>query len=149
MAPDFFPLTPAPNRALPFICLGAAAVLYCGFQLLPREPLYHGKTAAQWFREFDKASLRHLTTPIALPSVPAGMKINTPDVEGLMTEPSAIALRALSTNAAVCLGRLFIHEQGSLARNYRFLYLHLPGPIKRALPEPYTAGFLLASEIGW
>ena len=40
---------------------------YC--VLRPRQPAYQGKTAAQWFHEYEKAAARYWTTPVGNSSI--------------------------------------------------------------------------------
>lgn len=124
----------------------AFGLLY--YDLQPRNPRYQGKTSAQWFHEFQKASARHWTIPVFNPSQPPGTA-RALDSQALLREPAAAGLRALGTNAAVYLGRQFARQDELLARIYMKLYFRLPAPIKRFLPKPPDARSYLRMEIGW
>ena len=53
--------------------IGALLLLLVGgslyYALRPRAPVYQGRTAAQWFHEYEKAAARYWTTPAGNPSV--------------------------------------------------------------------------------
>lgn len=106
--------------------IALAGFLY--YALRPHEATYEGKTAADWFYEFQRANASQWAL--------AG----GPGTSVLVIDPSRDisinGMRALGTNAAVYLGHEFLREDGRLARNYRQVYIHLPVPIRTHLPNP-------------
>lgn len=109
----------------------------------PSEPVYQGKTAAEWFKEFETAYSRSFVAPSSgfrasiLPGTGTRLSaVRFLDEQALLRDPSAAGLRGLGTNAAVYLGRKFAAENGPAARRYMRVYLRLPAFLKRWLPQP-------------
>jgi hypothetical protein len=124
------------------------------------EPVYQGKTAAQWFYEFQKASAQPLAPATSIPSsgqsfirLGSGIIIlpasSTPAIDpgAAERERALTGLRALGTNAAVYLGREFLREDGWLALGYWKLHSKAPPGIKRLLPEPAVPRNVVRGEI--
>jgi hypothetical protein len=130
----------------------------------PRAPVYEGKTAAQWFHEYEKAAARYWITPVGNQSIitignrlarypstfPASnfVVVRVLDEQALRQDQSARALRALGTNAALYLGQQYLREDGRLATNYRKVYAEVPGGLQKFLPEPPTPRSAVRANIG-
>ena len=127
----------------------ASACLYS--RLRKPEPVYQGKTSAQWFQEFEKASSPPLRPANVIVSVSSnlsvlrlnsGVLIRVPgamrllDTGGPQRERALGALRALGTNAGIYLGREFLREDGTLAPAYWKLHSKTPAGIRKFLPKP-------------
>jgi len=154
--------------------LVVAALLLAGgsfyYALHPPAPVYQGKTAAQWFHEYEKAAARYWTTPVRYTSiVPPRNPSTIPvryrgttlfsnfvvlpgirflDEQALRQDQSARALRALGTNAALYLGQQYLREDGRLATTYRKIYAEAPGGLQKFLPEPATPRSVVRVNIG-
>jgi hypothetical protein len=139
------------------ICFVLALVLLCvcvwlNYALRPRAPTYQGKTAAQWFHEFQKASARYYYTPtiaIPRPRLPPVVSIRFLDERALQHDKAAQALCALGTNAALYLGKEYLKEDGWLNTNYGKLYVQIPGTLQKLLPEPAPPRRLVRMNIGY
>jgi len=163
------------RRPFRFCLIVALLLLLVGgslyYALHPRAPLYEGKTAAQWFHEYEKAAARYWTTPAGNSSIitlrnPSTIIVSNPftitvrnpsfvvpgirflDERALRQDQSARALRALGTNAALYLGHEYLREDGRLSTTYRKLYAQVPGTLQKLLPEPPTPRSAVRVNIG-
>lgn len=136
-----------PGRALRFwlmllllVSVAAASVYYA---VRTPTPVYLGKTAAEWFRDFQQLNRQwsSLQNP-ASPATPRRLVFVS-----RQREPPLDGLRALGTNAALYLGREYLREDGLLAVYYRKLCLKLPSGIQRVLPSPPAARSYVRLEI--
>jgi len=148
--------------------IGALLLLLVGgslyYALRPRAPVYQGRTAAQWFHEYEKAATRYWTTPVGNQSIitlgnrlvrysstfPVSnfVVVRFLDEQALRQDQSARALRALGTNAALYLGQQYLREDGRLATTYRKIYAQTPDGIQKFLPEPATPRSVVQANIG-
>lgn len=152
------------------LCLIVALLLliagsfYYGLQ--SRAPVYQGRTAAQWFHEYEKVATRYWTPAvftvsngsITLVRNPSGTFVRYPsnffvvrslDERALRQDQSAKALRALGTNAALYLGQEYLKEDGQLSASYRKLYAQAPGALQKLLPQPAPPRSIVRMNIGY
>lgn len=132
--------------ALLLLCLGGS--LY--YALGPRAPTYQGKTSAQWFHEFQKASARYYYThTISVRTLAPVPSIRFLDERALKQDKAAQAMQALGTNAALYLGQEYLKEDGWLSANYSKLYAQIPGALQKRLPEPAPSRSNVRLNIGY
>src|SRR5262249_42208219 len=103
-----------------------------------KEPTYQGKTSAQWFWEFRAAKARLFAqTAKTMPGFGPGMPflVFSFDERQLARDPAAAGLRALGTNAALCLAREFCRGDASWALPYRRFLTKVPSSRVKFLPN--------------
>jgi HEAT repeats len=128
------------------LTIAAALLLLVGMGLFlclrPRkEPTWQGKTYSQWFAEFRQAKVRRRQTSQSWIMLPSSSKPVLSagyydDIDGLLRDPAADALRAMGTNIVPLLVAEIRHEDSGLLQVYRKLYFKLPVPLKRVAPNP-------------
>lgn len=106
-----------------------------------KEPTWQGKTYSQWFAEFRQAKMRHRQTTQSWMMMPGSSKFTLAtgyydDIEGLLRDPSADALRAMGTNIVPFLVAEIRHEDSGLLKVYRSWYFKPSFPLKRFAPKP-------------
>jgi hypothetical protein len=130
-----------PRRLITAAALALLVGMGLYLWLRPRaEPSWHGKTYTQWFAEFRQAKVRLRRTSQSW-VIPPGSRHPVAtgyydDIDGLLFDPSADALRAMGTNIVPLLVAEIRHEDGGLLQGYRKLYFRLPIPLKRVMPDP-------------
>src|SRR5436190_8326591 len=129
--------------------IGALAVLlfaagWLSIHHFRRQPQYQGKTAAEWFQELCAASPRY-QRPATHTYMLGGSNVlaYTTDNRSWLSDPAAVGLRALGTNAALYLAKLICHEDPSWAPAYWKLFQKLPRGAKFIVPNP-PASHLIA-----
>ena len=108
-----------------------------------REPVWNGKTCSQWFAEFRKAKVRYRRSSVYwVPNVPAG-RPQIPwgtnyfdDIEGLLRDSTADALRAMGTNIIPVLSKEVRQGDPKWRPAYVKLLSKLPMSFQRIVPHP-------------
>src|SRR5215471_1196646 len=127
----------------------AAAILV---ERQPGAATWQGKTAAQWFKEFRAAArptpASALSGPILVWTSASGGRVITSlpggsgravfvyAPEAMLSQPSALGLRALGTNAAIFLETELRRNDFRLAGSYAQLFPKMPAILRRILPRP-------------
>jgi hypothetical protein len=113
-----------------------------------KKPVWQGKTASEWFAEFRRAKVRHRraayvgviqiippTPSNAAPKLVMGTNYFD-DIEALMHDSAADALKALGTNIIPVLEAEIRHGDPKWQPTYAKLFHKLPVSIRRIVPNP-------------
>jgi hypothetical protein len=118
--------------------LGLAFLAALAYWAVRPEPArYQGKTTAGWLQEFSLARTKtkyRILVPLRNGQIAWQINENS-----LASDPSAIALRRLGTNAAAYLGKRIERSLNPFNQEYTRLYLRTPRSLSRVLPHPYSA----------
>jgi hypothetical protein len=118
------------------ILIAVACLIGCLFVVTRhRTPTYQGKTTAEWLREFAVARARYQKPA----QMPGGQTAWYYDEGSAWNDPTAQALRALGTNAALYLGRRIDRSTSPLSQSYDRAYFKLSPALRRALPAPLVS----------
>jgi HEAT repeat protein len=125
------------------------AVVWLTIHYFPREPRYHGKTAAQWFHEFCAAEAKYRRSGTRYTYMIGGKTvtgISTSIDEGRwLQDPAADGLRCLGTNAAIFLANEMVRNDPAWLRSYWNARRKFPGSAK-VLPNPPAARSIVRAQ---
>jgi len=116
-----------------------------------RPPTYHGKTAAQWFREFSSAQRNQVVGrgPAVRGAQVVSVVFYSTGSADRFHHPAAEGLRALGTNAVLCLANEIVRVERPWGRwepTYTKIYVKLPKFFQGLAPAPPIPQVIVRQE---